>query len=213
VGSGFLLENPMNRVVVFIDGFNLYHALDANAAYHKYKWLNLDKFCRCFISPKDTVVDIFYFTSYVTWDPKKLARHQIYVRALQFVGVKPVFGAFRMKDIKCRICHKSYQIPEEKQTDVNIAIKLFQTATLDMWDVALIISGDSDLIPAIEEVKKTFPTKKIGVAIPIGRRAEELKQVTDFHRKVKPKHLESCQFDDEITIDHDIKLHRPYSWR
>ena len=202
----------MNRVAVFIDGFNLYHALDGNPAYHKYKWLNLEKFSKCFISPQDSIVEIFYFTSYVTWNPRKLAKHQIYVKALQLVGVKPIFGAFRMKDTTCRLCHKHYQIPEEKQTDVNIAIKLFQTATTDLWDTAIIISGDSDLIPAIEAVKNTFPTKKVGVAIPIGRRAEELKLVTDFHRKVKPKHLQTCQFDDTIFIDGAV-LQRPASWK
>lgn len=202
----------MNRVVIFVDGFNLYHALDGIDTYHKYKWLNLEKFAKCFISPKDNIIDIFYFTSYVTWNPTKLAKHQLYVKALQLVGVKPVFGVFRMKDVTCRICHKHYQIPEEKQTDVNIAIKLFQTATQDTWDAAIIVSGDSDLIPAIEAVKNTFPTKQIGVAIPIGRRAEELKQATDFHRKVKQKHLQTCQFDDIIKID-DTVLQRLSSWK
>lgn len=203
----------MNRIAILIDGFNLYHALDDNPAYHKYKWLDLEKFARCFIFPQDSVSDIFYFTSYVTWDPQKLVRHQLYVKALQFVGIKPILGAFRMKDIKCRLCHRLYQIPEEKQTDVNIAVKLFQTATMDTWDSALIISGDSDLIPAIEAVKNTFPVKQVGIAIPIGRRAEELKQVTDYHRKVKLRHLESCQFPDEITIDHNAVLKRPENWR
>jgi len=186
--------------------------MDSNPGYRKYKWLNLAKFSKCFIAPSDSITEIFYFTSYVTWNPGKLARHQIYVKALQLVGVKPIFGAFRMKDTTCRLCHKQYQIPEEKQTDVNIAIKLFQTATTDLWDTAIIISGDSDLIPAIEAVKTTFPTKKVGVVIPIGRRAEELKLVTDFHKKVKQKHLQTCQFDDTITID-DTVLQRPASWR
>ena len=117
-----------------------------------------------------------------------------------------------MKDSICRICHKQYKIPEEKQTDVNIAIKLFQTAIADTWDTALIISGDSDLIPAIEAVKKTFPTKQIGIAIPIGRRAEELKQVTDFHRKVRQQHLQTCQFDNTITIDANNVLQCPATW-
>jgi uncharacterized LabA/DUF88 family protein len=202
----------MKRVAVFIDGFNLYHALDDNLAYHKYKWLNLAKFSKCFTWPQDNIVEIFYFTSYVTWNPGKLAKHQLYVKALQLVGVKPIFGAFRMKDTTCRVCHKHYQSHEEKQTDVNIAIKLFQTATTDLWDTAIIISGDSDLIPAIEAVKKTFPTKKVGVAIPIGRRAEELKLVTDFHRRVKTMHLQTCQFDDAIPIDGAV-LQRPASWK
>lgn len=202
----------MNRVIVLIDGFNIYHTLDTTPTYHKYKWLNLDKLARSFTAPTDTISDIFYFTSYITWDNAKLARHQQYVKALQSVGIKPIFGAFRMKDVKCRICHRYYKIPEEKQTDVNIAIKLFETATLDIWDHAWVISGDSDLIPAIEAVKKTFPAKQVGVIIPIGRRAEELKLVTDSHRKIKTKHLESCQFADEITID-GVVLKRPPAWK
>ena len=64
----------------------------------------------------------------------------------------------------------------------------------------------------IEAVKKIFPTKKVGVAIPIGRRAEELKLVTDFHRKVKRKHLQTCQFDDTIPIAGAV-LQRPASWK
>lgn len=203
----------MNRVIVFIDGFNLYHALDANPVYHKYKWLNLEKFSKCFIESRDSIVDIFYFTAYITWDASKLARHQTYVSALRTVNVKEILGVFRIVDQKCRICHKLYRIPREKRTDVNIAIKLFQTAIADMWDKALIISGDSDLIPAIEGVKTIFPTKRIGVITPIGRRAEELKQIVDFHRKVKQIHLATCQFDDTITIDANTSLQRPVSWR
>ena len=76
MGSGFLLKGTlMNRVTVFVVGFNLYHALDSNPAYHKYKWLNLEKLSKCFVGPKDNIIEIFYFTAYVTWNPQKLALH------------------------------------------------------------------------------------------------------------------------------------------
>ena len=154
-----------------------------------------------------------YFTTYTTWDQVKLAKHQIYVKVLQSVGVEVVFGAFRYADKTCRICYKQYKTFEEKQTDVNIAIKLFQTAVQDLWDTAIIVSGDSDLIPAIQAVKSTFPAKRMGLVIPIGRRAEELKQAVDFHMKLKEKHLATSQFEDEITIDSGIKLSRPITWK
>ena len=203
----------MNRIVFFIDGFNLYHSLDCNVAYYKYKWLNLDKLAHCFVTSNDKIEKVFYFTTYATWDQVKLVKHQIYVKALQFVGVEVVFGAFRYVDKTCRICRKQYKTFEEKQTDVNIAIKLFQAAVQDLWDTAIIISGDSDLIPAIKAVKSTFPAKRIGLVIPIGRRAEELKQVVGFHMKLKEKHLVTSQFEDEITIDGGIKLTRPATWK
>jgi len=59
----------------------------------------------------------------------------------------------------------------------------------------------------------TFPSKQIGIVIPIGRRAEELKKVADFHKKLKQKHLETCQFDDTINIDKIHILKRPGTWR
>lgn len=202
----------MNRTAFFVDGFNLYHSIDSNPSYYKYKWLNLDKLAHCFVTSHYKVEKVFYFTTYATWDQVKLVKHQTYVKALQFVGIEVVFGAFRYADKTCRICHKQYKIFEEKQTDVNIAIKLFQTAVQDLWDTwdtAIIVSGDSDLIPAIQAVKSTFPAKRIGLVIPIGRRAEELKQVVDFHMKLKEKHLATSQFEDEITIDGGVKLTRP----
>lgn len=203
----------MNRVVFFVDGFNIYHSLDGFPAYHKYKWLNLAKLAKAFTSSKDKIISIFYFTTYVTWDQKKLVKHQIYVKTLQSTNVQVVFGEFRRVDKTCRICHKEYQTFEEKQTDVNIAIKLFQTAVVDLWNTAILVSGDSDLIPALKAVKATFPTKKIGIIIPISRRAEELKQVADFHMKIKEKHLMSCQFEDTIVIDKNTKLTRPDTWK
>jgi uncharacterized LabA/DUF88 family protein len=203
----------MNRIAFFVDGFNLYHSIDSNPSYCKYKWLNLDKLAHCFVTSHNKIDKVFYFTTYASWTQVKLVKHQTYVKALQFVGVEVVFGAFRYVDKTCRICHKQYKTFEEKQTDVNIAIKLFQTAVQDLWDTAIIVSGDSDLIPAIQAAKSTFPAKRIGLVIPIGRRAEELKQVVDFHMKLKEKHLATSQFEDEITIDGGVKLTRPSAWK
>lgn len=54
--------------------------------------------------------------------------------------------------------------------------------------------------------------KQIGVIIPIGRRAEELKGVTDFHRKLKEKHLRICQFADELDNGKGETVKCPISW-
>ena len=44
----------------------------------------------------------------------------------------------------------------------------------DQYDRAVIISGDTDLIPAIKTVRSTFPPKQIGVIVPIGKSSEDL---------------------------------------
>ena len=203
----------MPRVAVFIDGFNVYHALTSDPRTKKHRWLNLEQLARCFLTSNDSLNEIFYFTALALWDAEKVAKHKTYISALRTTSVQPILGAFRRKDKYCTLCRRKYLTYEEKRTDVNIAIKLFQTAIIDSWDSALIISGDSDLIPAIEAVKKSFPSKQIGVIIPIGRRAEELKIVADFHRKMKIKHLQSSQFPEEIVLSGGGTIKKPLSWR
>ena len=205
----------MSRIVFFVDGFNVYHALDDNAQYHQYKWLNYAALARCYVTRKDIIEKVLYFTAYAHWDPAKVARHRILKKALEVEGVEIVFGKFKKRTKKCRArCKMEYRTFEEKQTDVNIAIKLFQCAIDDDFDRAIIVSGDGDLIPAVKAVKQSFPAKEIGLVIPIGRRAEELKQVCDFHMKMKQKHLAVCQFPKTIVIDpaKKIVLQRPPTW-
>ncbi len=205
----------MNRVSFFIDGFNVFHSLDSKQAYHKYKWLDYSALAKCFVSSNDTITDVYYFTAYAEWDPPKKARHQLLVRALILKGVKIVFGKFKIRDKHCRICHKNYHTFEEKQTDVNISIKLFQCAHDDAFDTGILVTGDSDILPAVLAVKQSFPAKRIGLIIPIGRSAEEMKNACDFHMKMREKHLRDSQFPDSIMINagKNITLNRPDNWK
>ena len=211
---GFFVSKPMKRIAFFIDGFNVYHALQKDRRYHKYKWLDYRALAKALVSRDNQIVDVFYFTAYTDWDATKKARHQLFTKALQLNGVKIIFGKFKLRDKTCTICRKTYKTFEEKQTDVNIAIALFNAALHDDFDTAILVTGDSDLIPAVEAVKVAFPAKQIGLVIPIGRSAEELKNACDFHIKLKEKHLRTCQFPNEIVLDpiKNITLKRPPSW-
>jgi uncharacterized LabA/DUF88 family protein len=201
----------MERVIAFVDGFNLYHSLADNPAYNKYKWLNIRKLLEVYVPAKE-LKEIHYFTALTTWNLEKVTRHRILIRALEHVGANIVYGEFRRRDRFCPTCKKQYVAHEEKQTDVNIAIHLFRLAIEDRYDTALIISGDSDLIPSIKAVKATFPSKKIGVLIPIGRRAEELKANCDFNIKIREKNLSRCIFDDPLEMRDGSHLKKPSTW-
>lgn len=203
----------MRRVAFYIDGFNVYHALQENPEYWKYKWLSYAKLAQCYVTAADRVVKICYFTAYVTWDRGKETRHRNYTAALRTTDVDIVHGAFRRRERRCRLCGGTYRTFEEKQTDVNIAINLFEGAVKDIYDAAIIVSADSDLAPAIEAVKSAFPHKEIGVVLPIGRPAEYLKKISDFHVKMKRKHLQTSQFEDIVELGDGRKAVRPPSWR
>jgi uncharacterized LabA/DUF88 family protein len=112
----------------------------------------------------------------------------------------------------CQVCHRPYATFEEKLTDVNLAVHLFRGAVLDEYDKALIISGDTDSIPAIRMVRELFPNKAVGVGLPIERRSEELKLECNFHFRMKEHHLARSQLPDEMPDPLRGNIRRPPSW-
>jgi len=203
----------MAKIVVFVDGFKLYHAIAVNPTYHRYKWLNLKKFASLYVHGRDTLEGVLYFTTLATWDMAKTSRHKLYIRAFENEGISIVYGEFKRKQKHCRLCHKDFWSFEEKQTDVNIALSLFQLAVADRYDKAVIISGDTDLLPAVKAVRSTFPAKQIGVVIPIGRASEDFKKQADFHYKMREQHLASCRFDDVLVLKDKSTIACPATWK
>ena len=201
-----------NRIVVLVDGYNLYHSIDDNPFYHKYKWLDIMTLAKRIVPNSYSMQDLYYFTSLMKWKPDKMKRHIVFIRALETTGVKVIYGEFKLRDRLCTNCNKEYQGHEEKQTDVNLAISLFSLAIEDRYDTALVVTGDSDIIPSIKAVRKMFPAKRIGVAIPIGREAEEIKNVASFYLRLKEKHFKTSLFPDEIDLGNGEKLIKPATW-
>jgi hypothetical protein len=91
---------PKKRVCCYIDGFNVYHAIDdvnraQRGALNHLKWLNLRALMCQFIDPNiHDVLDVNYFSAYMTWHPDREARHRAYVKALEHVNVRPIMGHF-----------------------------------------------------------------------------------------------------------------------
>jgi uncharacterized LabA/DUF88 family protein len=199
--------------IFFIDGFNLYHSLIGTyPGKQNYKWIDLKKLCMRFLEPKDSLLDIYYFTALCIWDSNKANRHQIYISALENTGVNVIKGKFKTVTKKCRgKCKEEYQTHEEKRTDVSIGVKLFSLA--NDYEKAFVMSADSDLVPAIEEARKYFPDKKFICVIPVGKKAEELKSICDESRKMKEKHICSSLFDKDITLADGNLISCPVEWR
>jgi len=209
----------MAKIIFFVDGFNLYHALDYTESsrnpfrFRKFKWLNLQKLAGLFVGPLDSLEQVLLFTAFATWDPQKVARHKLFIRANESVGVSVIYGEFKRKDKYCRLCKREFHSYEEKQTDVNIALELFRLAYLDKYDRAVILSGDTDVIPAIKAVRATFSQKQIGVIILICKSSEDLLKDADFRFRMKEHHLVSSRFPDTLQLPGGAKLECPLTWR
>lgn len=132
---------------------------------------------------------------------------------MEDLGIQTVPGKFNPVDKYCTKCKGFYKTHEEKRTDVNIAVKLIEEALKDSFDVAIIISGDSDLMPAVWFAKSHFTNKQFGLVIPVGRSAEELKSVVHFYMKMKEKHLDSCRLPETVTLKNGQTISCPNNWK
>jgi uncharacterized LabA/DUF88 family protein len=178
------------RVACFVDGFNLYHAInDLGCDY--YKWVNLRKLLEFFIDrTAHRLVSIFYFSAFASWLPGPYARHQQYVKALRANGVVTVLGRFKTKILNCRKCGCEWSAHEEKESDVNIALWMLDRAYRNEYDRGYLVSSDSDLVPAVKLLRKRFPEKVVkAIAPPERRHGKEIAQVATSLASIKKVHL------------------------
>jgi len=155
----------MTRIIAYIDGFNLYHAID-NLQKPHLKWLDLWALCVSIARRGEALAAVEYFSAYATWLPGAHQRHIEYVKALRYRGVTCNMGHFKDKTRTCKKCGAAWTQHEEKETDVHIASRLVADAYRDRFDRALLITADSDLAPALDIVRNAFPKKKLFVVAP-----------------------------------------------
>ena len=186
---------PTERVISFVDGFNLYHAIHDLRQPHL-KWVDLWALSEVFIKSRSQRLEtVYYFSAFANWLPAQKKRHTAYVQALIANGVTPIMAKFKKKDRKCPECGHRWVGHEEKETDVNIALALLNGAYKDEFDHAFVISRDSDLSPAIRMLRAEFPTKGVTVVAPPnrGHSTELLSMVPPpLKAKIRIRHLDRC---------------------
>jgi uncharacterized LabA/DUF88 family protein len=214
----------MNRTVVLVDGFNLYGSLNSLSRKNGrgYKWLDLNSFFNSYkhlISPDCEINNIYFFTAlqdYLAKDkPDTIKRHKDYLKCLEDSGVLVKKGRFKIKKVKyhnseCKVCLYKH---EEKETDVSIAIKMFELFHSNKCDTCIIVSGDSDLIPAIKTCKTCFPAKKIIVFFPFCRSiSKELKKISDRSIKISGNNYLKHQFTNPYSFSNGSTIAKPSNW-
>ena len=106
------------RAALYVDGFNLYHAIDDLGQNHL-KWLNMWALGELIIPSKSqTLVKVTWCTAIRTDDVPKMLRHREYIRALEGTGVTCLQGHFARETRDCRACGVQWHAPVEKQGDV-----------------------------------------------------------------------------------------------
>jgi uncharacterized LabA/DUF88 family protein len=201
-----------DRVIAYIDGFNLYYGLREHR-WKRFYWLNLQRLAGQFLKTNQTLVETKYFTTIVKAPEDKRLRQQVFLEAL---GTLPKFyiyyGHFLADSVTCRSCGHAYTTHHEKMTDVNIAVELMKDAFQDCFDVAFLVSADSDLIGPIRTVQQLFPKKKVISIFPPGRSSLALKGAATAVLRIGHVELAKSLFPDQIDKN-GVILQRPASWR
>ena len=200
------------RVITYIDGFNLYYGM-REAGFHRYYWLDLKRLSMHLMGVGNKLTEVKYFTSRVSDPADKRARQTTYLEAVSsHCGIKPIEGQFLKNYVECFGCHRKWPDHEEKMTDVNIATELLTDAFQNRFDLAIVVSGDSDLAPPLHAVKRLFPTLRVKVAFPPLRESYHLRQAAHELVKVTEARLAASQMPDEVTRADGYVLKRPPSW-
>lgn len=153
------------KVACYIDGFNLYHAIDALRD-NSLKWVDLWSLAQSYTRQNETLEKVSFFTALNTWDPAKRSRHVSYINALEAHGVKVIRSNFDRVPKWCHANNQWCKIREEKQTDVAIAVEMLSDCFANGIERVVLITADSDQIPAVRTLRTHFPTLPVFLVAP-----------------------------------------------
>lgn len=208
-------KNNNGRVMCYVDGFNLYHSINDLGRPHL-KWLDLWALSETMLRNNEELIQVKYFSAFAKWLPDPYRRHLKYVAALETVGVEPIMSHFKKKDRACKKCGNTWKAHEEKETDVRIALAVIEDGYDNLYDRALIVSGDSDLVPVIQKARARFVDKTYYVAVPPRQYAasRDIRSTGHGYFELRPARLARCLFDENVTNnDGEVIAVRPDEYR
>ena len=77
-----------------------------------------------------------------------------------------------------------------------LGVHLVELVSQDLRDTAVLVSGDSDLVPAIATARRLRPSKPVVVAQPFGRSSVALEQAATSSFSIKPSAYARHQLSD-----------------
>lgn len=224
----------LNRAIVYFDGFNFYYGCfksSRSSDWRACKWLDLEAFCAAMF-PQLEIRRIRYFTARILpseLDPGAELRQAEYLRAIATLPTVSLHEGTYSTTRKERylaapathppalaIPHQKVQVivNEEKGSDVSLATYLVADAFRDEFDVAVVISNDSDLYEPIRIVSDPGElAKPVLLVNPHPHRvASRLRQMPGVHYwKMTLNKLQDAQLPEHLE-DNAGFITKPPTW-
>src|SRR3989344_970626 len=177
--------NKKEKVAIYIDGSNFYGYLkDKEINFPKGTKFNFKEFVDFLVGDKRQLVSKRYYTGVIrNLDGSDKSKNLVSGQQKFFSRLKN--DGFTIKRGRIMPIDKVYK---EKGTDVKIAVDLIVGAVDDLYDTAILVSSDTDLIPAIRYIKyksKRFEYVGFAHAPSLG-----MQKYADLSRLLLPQDIE-----------------------
>jgi uncharacterized LabA/DUF88 family protein len=178
---------------VYVDGFNLFFGIRSRNP----KAVNFDvtSYVRSRLGTNQMLSSVRYYSAPLVGSPEAERAQKRYFAALRASNGEVILGRFQQKTIHCEHCGQSIPSFEEKMTDVHIAVDVLADGLLDRYDVAILVTADSDLVPPIRKLARCAKDKRVVVYFPPNRTSKDLKRFSQAYFFIDQKDLERFQFD------------------
>jgi uncharacterized LabA/DUF88 family protein len=184
------------RVMVFIDGSNLYHVLGQTCGRHD---LQFDKFAQKLANGRDLRRIYYYNIRQEAFEDRSNATDQD--KFLSSLYDTPYL------EVKLGIWKQRGATMVEKGVDVMLAVDLVTHAYKDHYDSAIIVSGDADFYPALQAVKDVG--KQVEVAAFDQNISSEAARVSDLHLKLNKTFFTGLWMTRTLQKQRADSLHKP----
>lgn len=165
-----------------IDGSNFFHACKKNFGRTD---VDLGAFARFLVGPNRVLVRTYYYNSPLPADadPTSIKGQQRFLAVLDRTPYFEVrLGRLATHTVTCRHCGRRDHRHVEKGVDMRIGIVLLVGASRNLYDTAVLVSGDGDLSEAVRAVKELG--KHVELAALRAGRSWELVQAADLVREI-----------------------------
>ena len=203
---------------VYIDGFNLYYGALKQTPH---RWLDIQQMCQLLLAG-NTIQSVKYFTALVSArpsDPGQPVRQHAYLRALRTLPKVSIhLGHFLTHEIMMPMVVPPGQPQqyvrviktEEKGSDVNLATHLLHDAHMNRFDIAVVVSNDSDLLEPIKIIRRDLG-KRVGILNPQRHPSRAILPHIDFIKQIRKGVLQASQLPHGLT-DAKGTFHKPAAW-
>lgn len=198
------------RAILYVDGFNLFHALLDQR--REWLWLDLQALGRGLVDPMERLASVVWVSAHRPQGKARMEALFRYEAALRTRKVRCLMGHFVVHPEHCRRCGHGWSSATEKQSDVNLALAVAADVAANRFDTAYLLTTDGDHAATARFVREGYPHKRIVSVAPPGRvHNRQIAHWTDELVGIGPNLLAQSMLPDRLKTAAGW-VERPLAW-